>query len=474
MRKRSAVDSIAGVLRGSVTDRAMLWALVIAAVSVAVYGVLWKNAPIYAPDTKGYLAVAENLARGEFDKPFHRTMGYPLFLLACGLPPSKTVVWVGLVLHSAVTVLGVWIMGQAGLGKATRIAFAGVMSLPLYAQSAGILLTENLCEFVLAATIGLWWLAMRSQSGVAGCLAGLSAAYCALVRPTYQLLPLLLVLFSAVGVVTSKKIDGKMRVRAWMMAVAPAVGVLVILAISFVNLSRHGYFGITFALGGHLCNRTALFVERADAKWEPLRTYLIEARNQALVRGKSHTALEYQWDGWQQIKGKTGLTDVELAQRLLGMNLELIVENPLEYLAAVGKAMVSSLFAYVTRLIGNSGIAQVVWTGIHFLVILAWMVQLWIYGGKLVGEFVCKHLRLLRGVSNEQGEGESAVGGGVLYAGLGLTVVYTILTNSMADIGDPRQRSPVDWCIILQTFLGWELFLRQCARRCGERVDVRA
>lgn len=61
-----------------------------------------------------------------------------------------------------------------------------------------------------------------------------------------------------------------------------------------IHNATFGYFALSPALGANLCNRTVLFVERADSRGEPLRSALIEARTRALIRGKSHTALQYQ------------------------------------------------------------------------------------------------------------------------------------------------------------------------------------
>ncbi|MEM4188751.1 MAG: hypothetical protein QXN56_06370 [Candidatus Hadarchaeum sp.] len=75
---------------------------------------------------------------------------------------------------------------------------------------------------------------------------------------------------------------------------SPLGCMLALLCMIAINNGTFGSFALSPALGANLCNRAVLFVERADSRGEPLRYVLIEARNRALIRGKSHTALQYQ------------------------------------------------------------------------------------------------------------------------------------------------------------------------------------
>ncbi|MGC8788285.1 MAG: hypothetical protein ACP5Q1_12745, partial [Anaerolineae bacterium] len=320
-------------------------------------------------------------------------------------------------------------------------------------------LTENLAQFCLVATAALWWISLRARSLTFAMFAGLLAAFSAMVRPAYQFLPVVLSLFAIATLAWLGHGEGG---KWWTRYVAcgPALGLVPILALCTWNYKQHGYFGMTYALGGNLCNRTALFVERAEMKWEPLRSALIEGRNRSLVAGESHTALQYQWDHWAMLKGVTGLNDVELAQRLAHLNMELILENPLEYLAAVGRALVGSLFPYVTRLAGQHGSRQILWTAIHFLVIGAWLLQLWTVGGRLANDFFVRAIvRFRRKDFSVPPVMEQDGWRYVLYASLAGVISYTIVVNAMVDVGDPRQRSPVDLFLVMQTILGIEMFV---------------
>lgn len=316
---------------------------------------------------------------GEFLQPSFRTQGYPLLLWLLGLPPSRKIFWVGLALHTLSTLLLVWLMKTLGMSPLFQISLVAVTCLPLYVQSAGILMTENLAEFSLIVTFLLWFQSFRRGSVLIGASVGIAAAWSALVRPSYQLLPLALTLTTLIFLALFT--PSNLRFRQVLTAMSRLAGMTLLLCLMAMNQARFGSFAITPALGGNLCNRTALFVERADPGWEPLRSALIEARNKALIKGKSHSALQYQWDSWDEIKKLTGLDDIQLAKRLMDLNISLIKENPLEYLAAVARSLSISFFPYVTSLAGNTAGLQALWTAVHFALIGLWVLQLWVFGG---------------------------------------------------------------------------------------------
>lgn len=437
-----------------IRNRPGVAALVIVIAASILHGLVWAEAPLRGGDTATYLEIAESLRAGEISKPFPKTPGYPLLLLLCGLPPTKTTVWVGLLLHGLSTMLGFWLMAQIGISVLSRMIFVLLMCLPLYAQSAGILLSENLAEISLTIAFALWFHSMHKGSVSLGVAAGVAAAWCALVRPSYQLLPLLLVFMS----LTFQGLCRRYRNQTMKAAagLAPVIGMVFLVALMAHNWRSFGYFGLVPGLGMNLCNRTALFVERADPRWEPLRNAMIEARNDALIRGKSHTALTYQWDHWEDFKRATGLDDLQLLQQLTRLNVSLIVENPLEYLAAVGRAVVNSLFPYMTSLTARRRVWQAVWTALHFSIIALWVGQLWIFGGACLMGLItavhrrCKWLYLFESQSKEVSTRLWIYWGALFF------IAYTIAINSMADIGEPRQRCPVDIFILMQCIIGVE------------------
>lgn len=162
------------------------------------YGILRDNAPVRGGDTAGYLSVAERIRARQFLQPSFRTPGYPLLLSLVGLQPSKKIVWVGLTLHALSTLLLVWLLRNIGTTLLSQISLAPIMCLPLYAQSAAILMTENLAEFSLVITFVLWFQSIRKCSLLFGISAEIAAAWSPLVRPAYQLLPVALPLVTII------------------------------------------------------------------------------------------------------------------------------------------------------------------------------------------------------------------------------------------------------------------------------------
>ena len=424
-------------------------------IALLTYGYLWRSGPVMAGDSGGYISVAQDISSMSMLRPQHRTPGMPLLIAITGLPPGRSFVWAQLLLHGIATVCGLFLLRACGMQALPILGFALLMWTPLYVQSSRIVMTETVAEAALLLTIGTWWLAVKKTKWWAAILSGFLACYAALSRPSYQLLPFILailtVLASGLFIESSNK-RAKFRRNSLLLLFA---GTLPMLVISYINHARFGYFGLTYALGAHICNRTVLFVERLGVQWEPLRTALIEARNRALIEGKSHTALQFQWDHWRELRETTGLDDVRLSQKLFKANVELIRQNPLEYLIAVLRAVASQTMPYVTKVAGVDAVRHSLWVLLHFLGLGAWVLQLWAVGGTFV------YLAATKGIGRVFERGTCCSAECVaLYMVVFAVIVYTVLVNAAFDVGDPRQRSPVDMLMWLQTFLGFSLMQR--------------
>jgi hypothetical protein len=233
------------------------------------------------------------------------------------------------------------------------------------------------------------------------------------------------------------------------------------------NQKQFGYFGLTYALGINLLDKTALFVERLPESFEPLRSALIRHRNAALVEDQYHTAGQYPWQGrhWEELKTELGKDDVSLAKDLARANMVLIFKHPLNYLSSVIQAAATLLFPYVTTYVsGGSVMAQALWSALHFVTMAAFFLQLcFVLGGELWALSLqwsgCP-------VSRREDEYDWRL---AYFLSLAI-VVYTIVISAMADEGNPRYRSPADPLLLMNTALGvgfWWQRLR-AARRTGQ------
>jgi hypothetical protein len=240
------------------------------------------------------------------------------------------------------------------------------------------------------------------------------------------------------------------------MVVALTVSVAMLGGYSIYNQKRFGYFGLTYALGINLSDKTALFVERLPESYGLLRSSLIRERDASLLQGKSHTAEQYPWDHWDKLKADLKQDDVSLAKDLARANLHLIVRSPLNYLLSVAEAAVGLLFPYVTSFAsGESPTVQALCGALHFLTLGIFLLQLCLVVGL---ELWTQSLRW-------SACGVQVCKGGYRWRLAYLlplaTLVYTIVVSAMADTGNPRYRSPADPLLVMNTALGISFWLQR-------------
>jgi hypothetical protein len=179
------------------TRRPWLWLGAAAGVEAIAFAALGRSsaaefqAAVSTDDSAGYIEVARGLMDGRLIAS-PRTLGYPLYLAACGLFDGsfRLAIALQLVVNLAVTVAAWRLFGRllpdASVrlrGLVAALVFVAGMGLALY------LLTDFLAGACLFASVyGLiFW---RGRAGQVAAACALGAA--TLLRPTFTLLPLLL------------------------------------------------------------------------------------------------------------------------------------------------------------------------------------------------------------------------------------------------------------------------------------------
>jgi len=298
------------------------------------------------------------------------------------------------------------------------------------------------------------------------CAAGAAIGATALIRPTYQLLWVALTLSVWLAWYMSPGGNRGLKKPFIMTAVTFLVVATMLGGYCGYNQKRFGYFGLTYALGINLLDRTALFVERLPESYEPLRSSLIRLRDKGLIEGKSHTAEQYPWGRhWEELKGELGRKDdVGLAKDLARANALLILKNPLNYLLAVAKSAVGLLFPHVTTFVSRgSTLAQGLWSTMHFLTLAAFFLQLCFVLGS---ELWTQSLRWSGcPASDHGGERGWRLAYFVSLGGL----AYTIAVSAATSTGNPRYRSPADALLIMNAALGFGLWSQRLRTARGAR-----
>ncbi len=432
------------------------WAIVgsLLLASTIFHLALWQQAPLTQPDSQSYLEAARDLKDLRLESLHDRALGYPAFLMLAGAPDHPRLVFVQQLLLHSLSILFLALLATA-LGVRRKLVFALVLlaSIPPSVAPAGYVLSESLSACTLILTVGglLLWLCRSGRGWLV--LAGVAAAYAALVRPTYQLLGVVL---ACVLIGTSRVLPGA-RGRLWSGALSLILLPAILLG-SYIlfNQRSFGFAGLTPLFGFNLTTRTIRYVERLPDEDAAIRDILIAHRDRDLTApGSDHTGSMSVWPAIADLRVATGLDRPALSQRMLGINLRLIREAPLNYLGEVARSM-ATYWMPVSPELANFGSRhlQFAWTFISLLVLLLFFLNTLCLSG----------LMLLLGIAPPGFRGrilrpkEMTL---VLAAIISLAVIfYSMAVSAFVEIGNPRYRAPTDALILFTSVLGMELWMR--------------
>jgi hypothetical protein len=212
--------------------------------------------PVTAPDTVGYLEVAQQILRGEAPYLHARTLGYPLFLVLAELTGSwQRIVWIQAIV-GAVAAVALWGILRACIRSPLGAAAAAIGIMAAYDISSwhGIALTESLSmslvilwAFAHLAHLGVVPVALLSQPAWRWVALGLDVALI-MQRPTFFFLPAVwytVLLVAHFGLRRRLTEVPAALARARPIAVNLAVAVVVVLAWCGMIWLQYGRFEIS-------------------------------------------------------------------------------------------------------------------------------------------------------------------------------------------------------------------------------------
>ena len=163
------------------------------------------------------------------------------------------------------------------------------------------------------------------------------------------------------------------------------------------------------------------------------------------------------------MKQRLGLSDAELGQFLLRMNLRLIVHHPEAYIEKISRGTNGYWFPYETKVIGNNVILKVLWYGLQFLIGATFLLELTVLIGLFVGS------RILNRDFDLAGDRA------VVYL-LAIAIIYQTMIVSYVVIGsgDARYRSVTDLLIIFAVALiaDWGRTMWRANRRAPSQIGA--
>jgi hypothetical protein len=195
-------------------------------------------------------------------------------------------------------------------------------------------------------------------------------------------------------------------------------------------------------------------------EYAAIREALIRARDAELLNDPEHSGLGYIWGMAFDFIKRRNLSEQELSERVLKLNLLLIQKAPLNYLREVVWAFGSYWFPTADQFANlKSRFLQLLWSVIHFGLIgaFAWNLVLLIGAAsylKMCNVFVGQ-------LDNKTIGGAKSIHFQEFVYGLaGTIVVYNAAVTCLIQMGDPRHRLPTDALIIFMIFLGTLIWWR--------------
>ena len=414
------------------------------------YSIIWKNAPLEASDTSGYVEVAADLQDGRLDELHDRAPGYPILLLATNsLEPSRALFLTQLSFYLLSVLLLVVFLNHARIPKRITLLFLLLSLLPPSVVNTAYMLTETFATFFI--TIGaialFWWFGNGRIPAII--ISGIAFAFSALVRPTYQLLFIMLTGVLLLLLLFSRKGRRKIAVAAISIFFSSC---LVLGGYSWFNSRSFDYFGVSPMLGFNLSTKTVRVIERLPDEYKAVRELLINARNNDLLAGNSsRTGVMYIWQTIPDLQELTGLDKVALSDYMLRLNLLLIRKAPLEYAVEVSRSLSTYWLPSSTDISNfNSRAVQSLWAIIHFAVVaLFFSVSVLVFSllaiiRRLPVEIKNRILNLIEPFRHL-----------LLLFFISISIiVYNMLVSTMVEVGAPRYRTPTDLLMFFALALG--------------------
>lgn len=426
---------------------------------VLFYCSFWPNAPIIAPDSRGYMEVAQDLLDLRLDKAHLRPIGYPILLVLThsAYNPTRTLFIVQLTLYIFSVGLLLTIVGRIrSVSKITLLIFMILLFLPPFVAPTSYVLTEHLNQFTLVlGTVGLLhWLESRRWFWLLLSLFGF--IYAMLTHSIYTFLPPMV----ALTLLAIKHIFPWVHLR-WREIVLSSLGLIGAWFLVSYTPKFSGALGtmssgalkgsLLTSLGASFSSKTLKVLERLPDEYALVRKVLIEERNYDLIHGESHTAASYMNRAIKRVSEVTGLKGKELWEFIAKLNWILIRKAPLHFLQEVLATMTMFWIPSATEMASKGrGILKALWSSVYLVIFIMLWVEIFVLGGATVllkrGRFIA--LRRIPSFT----EIKLRTLGYVISWGI---ISYVWFMACVIGMGTQRYRQPVETLMVFACFLGF-------------------
>ena len=427
------------------------------------YILVWDNAPIVVNDSGSYMKVAADFQDLKLDKLPDRTPGYPflLWLTNSHEHPTRLLFFIQLVLHLLSVLLLAYFLNYMAVSNKIIAPFLLLSLIPPSVVMTAYVLSEALTQFFLVIGVVFLLLGIDKSKKSLIVISSVALSFSALVRPTYQLIFVVIFGLWLVSLFLVQKARRQLVLATFSTFVFSTIFIGGLILNNYRNFD---YFGLTPYLGIGLCSKTARFLEKLPDEYTEVRETLIKNRDRERVtyniakprrpwHNSSHNGLYYIHLTQPELrKIKHFNSKAELSTYLLKLNRTLIRQSPLLYLKEVLIALPTYWFPSTTNVSNfNSWKIKFVWVTIHFGVILLFF---------FIAAILLGYGLLLFNLPAESREkfGPQIADNADLFLLSFLIpisiIVYTMLLSIAVDVGNPRHRTPTDLFIFFTIALG--------------------
>lgn len=421
---------------------------------IVFYFNFWVDVPLYSSgDSINYVELSNQINNG-FDANHYlkntdlfRTLGYPFILSILNFYENpKLLFFIQLISHFFSATIVFFLLKRYYSSKLLTIIFFIYMILPIYVQHTAYILTESFSQLFLI--LGLLFFTKyiertKFQSFMFLSFSVISFSIAALIRPTFQLLPIGLLFLTILFFVVEKK-----HKYIYDSVIILFSATLVLGSYSYYNKSNFNFTGISPSLGAYLSIKTTKIIEEIPIEYSDIKEVLIEQRNLDLVKpNSSHTGKMYIWKAIPTLKKKLNLNFVELSKKLKDINYHLIKNNPLDYMLDVFESSIGFWFPNVSAIVFfESMLLKIIFHVLHFIIIGVYFFSFIFLFYSIMIFYVIDRNRLITFLNNNKSKIITIIFSNYIIA-------YTFLVSIFSEAGNPRHRIPTDLIILFCVFI---------------------
>ena len=434
--------------KGFFAKNALILALVILLIALASYLYIWRDAPYLLKDSAGYMQVAQNLVSGNLSGIQDRVPLFPLLLLlTISFEQPNFLLYIVQLVSYFICVFIVFKILTDELPVGFAYLYLIFSILPPLVEATAQVMTEALTtNLILLIFICLYEL-VKTRKLIFAFGIGIFSGALALTRPTFELMPiLLLIVFICILLLAKEKKKWVVQALVSMLSCSVIIG-----GYALYNYLAFDYFVLTPLQGFNLSTRTETYIERIPDDQKVIRDVLLKTRNELMLSEPTHSAVMYIWTAIPRLEETTSLSEIELSKMLQTVNLKLILSSPLSYIVEVGHSMAIYTMPSASEQANfYNNWFQLLWLLLNYVVLAATL--LCVSGA--VGILILSSRKSTTTMLKDKLPLFS------VYLFCAVIVFYNFCISTFLEVGNPRYRLPTDLLIIIFDLISVYAFIR--------------